>query len=168
MSDQYRQVDFDQRLTEDARSLDRYLMQYRYAIAAKKILENRMRRISTDFAYRSPNFDGMPHSNYHADGNTAIIFRLSEIQDRINKQADKAMKNLTEIMDMIDYLEEGSLERKVIESRYIDMQGWFELRKTNHLSKSSATRYWKKGLYKLLEYKRVQEILRLHEGRPVN
>lgn len=151
-------------LSEDARVLDRYLMQYQYAIQAKKILENRMRRISSDFAYRSPSFDGMPKASGPSDWNTAIIYRLSEIQDRIRQQVEKASKSLADIMNIIDFLDVNSLERKVIESKYIDMNGWVELGRVNHASRSTSIRYWKKGLYQLLEYKRVQEILKEYEG----
>ncbi len=161
----HRQVEYDLALNEDARALDRYLMQYQYAIQAKKILENRMRRISSDFAYRSPNFDGMPRASGTTDWNTAIIYRLSEIQDRIRQQADRASKSLEDIMNVIDFLNVNSMERRIIESKYIDMSGWIEMCRLHHVSRSTAIRHWKKGLYKMLAYPRVQEILKEYEGR---
>ena len=62
-------------------------------------------------------------------------------------------------MNIIDFLPENSFERTIIENKYIDRMNWEKICNENHSSKSRTSRYWKKGLYKLLEYEKVRKTL---------
>lgn len=152
---------YEEQLTEDAVLLDRYLGQYKKCIERKKSLERRRNDIIKEFdnPLKGISYDGMPHGSGESLGCAALSFRLDEINTRIKEQMEKSVKVLAEIMDVIEFLPENSTERAIIEHRYIDRFRWEQICKVEHISRTPATRYWKKGLYQLLEFKKVQKIL---------
>lgn len=154
--------EYETRLSEEAESLNQYLNQYKYCIGNKKMLERRRIDIMKEFNYplSAVNMDGMPKGSSTGTGCAAISFRLDEIDTRIKLQIEQAEKFLTDIMSIIDFLPENSLERLIIETRYIDNYSWERVCRENHISRSPAIRHWKKGLYQLLEFKRVKQILK--------
>lgn len=156
---------YEEQLTPDAVLLDRYLSQYRKCIDRKKSLEGRRRDIIKEFdnPLKGVSYDGMPHGSGESLGCAALSFRLDEINTRIKDQMEKSVKVLAEIMDVIEFLPENSTERAIVEHRYIDRFRWEQICKVEHISRTPATRYWKKGLYQLLEFKKVQKILREYE-----
>lgn len=159
--------EFDEKLTDEAEVLNCYLFQYKECIGKKKSLERRMVEIRKEFDCPIPaiKMDGMPRGNSVGDGSVAsLVYRLDEIETKINEQIDKSTKILANIMNVIDFLPENSLERAIIENRYIDRMGWDRVCRENHASKSKINRYWKKGLYTLLEFKKVKQILKEYES----
>lgn len=155
----------NEQLSEDAALLNQYLNQYRYCIGTKKNLERRRDEIVREFDYplKAVSYDGMPRGSSQSVGCAALSFRLDEIDTRIQEQIDKATKVLTEIMNVIDFLPESSMERVIIEHRYIDRYNWERVCQLEHISRTPATRHWRKGLYQLLEFKKVQQILHDYE-----
>ncbi len=151
----------EERLTDRAEVLNRYLSQYKHSIGKKKILEVRREEILREFEspLKALNVDGMPKGNGSGVGCAAISYRLDEIDIRIKEQMEKSIKILSDIMDVIDFLPENSLERAIIENRYIDRYSWGRVCRENHISRTSAIRKWKKGLYMLLEFNRVKMII---------
>lgn len=151
----------ESRLTDEAELLDRYLSQYRYCIGKKKSLERRRAEIIREFdsPLSSAGIGGMPRGSGSGVGCAAISFRLDEIEARISGQIEAAMKILDDIMSVIDFLPENSLERMVVENRYIDRYRWDRICRENHISRTPATKSWRKGLYALLEFKKVRQIL---------
>lgn len=156
---------YEEQLTEDALLLDQYLLQYRRCINRKHDLERRRREIVKEFdsPLTGVSYDGMPHGNSEGVGCAALSFRLDEIDTRIKDQINKSIKVLTEIMNVIEFLPENSTERAIIERRYIDRLKWWQICKEENLSRTPATNYWRKGLYELLEFKKVQQIVREYE-----
>lgn len=150
------------RLTDEAELLDRYLNQYKCCIGKKRSLEIRREEIIREFDFPLPavKMDGMPRSSRSGEGCAAISFRLDEIETMIREQMGKAVKILSDIMDVIDLLPENSLERSIIENKYIDRYKWDRVCKENHISRTPATKSWRKGLYTLLESRKVQQILK--------
>lgn len=158
--------EFDERLSEEAEQLNSYLFQYRDCIAKKKNLERRKEEIRAEFSsYKSPSFDGMPKGSSFSNDPpvVALMFRLDEIDEKIGEQMNRASKLLSDIMNIIDLLPETTpeenLSKAIIENRYIDRFGWDRVCRENHCSRSKTSRYWKKGLYALLEFKKVKKIL---------
>lgn len=151
----------EERLTDRAEALNRYLSQYKQSIGKKKILEVRREEILREFEspLKALNVDGMPKGNGSGVGCAAISYRLDEIDVRIKEQMERSIKILSDIMDVIDFLPENSLERTIIENRYIDRYSWGRVCRENHISRTSAIRKWKKGLYMLLEFNRVKMII---------
>lgn len=157
-------IEFDEKLTDEAEALNQYLYQYRDSIRKKNILERRREEIRNEFNHplQGVSYDGMPHSCGVSVGSAAISYRLDEIDMKIADQIGKAQRLLIDIMNVIDFLDEKEydLSRCIIENRYIDRMSWEKIGKENHASKSKVCRNWKKGLYRLLEFKKVQEILK--------
>lgn len=155
--------EFDEKLTDEAEALNQYLYQYRDSIRKKNTLERRREEIRKEFNHplKGVSYDGMPHGSSVSVGSAAISYRLDEIDTKITEQITRAQKLLIDIMNIIDFLEEQEydLSRSIIENRYIDRMGWEKIGRENHASKSKVCRYWKKGLYRLLEFKKVQNIL---------
>ena len=103
--------------------------------------------------------DGMPRGNCHQSGCDTLPLRLDEIDTRIKAQIENTEQILVNIMDVINFLPESSMERAIIENRYIDCYNWEKVCKENHISRTPATKKWRKGLYILLEQQEVQKIL---------
>lgn len=152
---------YDDKLSKDAELLNQYLDQYRYCIRLKKSLEYRRKEIIKEFEYplSSVNYDGMPKGNSVGVGCAALAYRLDEIDTKIKEQMNNAAKALSDIMNVIEFLPESTLERSIIEHRYIDRYTWDRICRVEHISRTPANKHWKKGLYQLLEFKRVQQIL---------
>ncbi len=155
----------ESRLTDEAELLNQYLSQYKYCIGKKKSLERRRAEIIQEFdsPLGAVKMDGMPKGSSSGVGCAAISFRLDEIDTRIKEQIETSAKVLTDIMNVIDFLPENSLERSIIESRYIDRYDWNRVCRENHISRTPATKSWRKGLYMLLEFKKVKQILKEYE-----
>ena len=151
----------EEQLSPEAQLLDRYLSQYKRCIKHKRTLEHRRDEIIKEFDYPlgAVSYDGMPKGSGGGVGCASLSFRLDEINTRINAQLHKSTRVLANIMDVIEFLPENSMERSIIEHRYIDRMSWERICGEVHLSRTPATRYWKKGLYELLEFKRIQQIV---------
>ncbi|MDE7300303.1 MAG: hypothetical protein K2N94_16010, partial [Lachnospiraceae bacterium] len=154
--------DMEGRLTDEAELLNQYLSQYRYCINKKRILEKRRAEIIREFdsPLGAMKMDGMPRGSSSGVGCAALSFRLDEINTRIKEQMENAERVLADIMNVIDFLPENSLERSIIENRYIDRYNWERVCRENHISRTPATKKWRKGLYMILKYGKVKEILR--------
>ena len=160
-------IDFDKRLSDDAGSLNQYLYQYKDCIKTKKNLLRRREEIKAEL--KSPlaavqteklqTGKGKRH-----DRSVDILFRLDEIAERIQGQIDTAERKLNDIMSMMDFLPVDSLSRSIMENLYIDRWGWEKVCKENHISRSQAKRYWKQGLYTLLNMEKVKEIVKGFKG----
>lgn len=155
----------ENRLSSEAEMLDRYLSQYKYCIGQKKSLERRRAEIIQEFdnPLRAVKMDGMPRGISSGMGCAAISFRLDEIDTRIKGQIETAAKILTDIMSVIDFLPENSPERSIIENKYIDRYSWDRVCRENHISRTPAIKRWRKGLYMLLEFKKIKQILKEYQ-----
>lgn len=156
---------YEEPLDPEALLLDRYLKQYKRCIRRKHVLERRRDEIIKEFdnPLSGVSYDVASSSGGESLGCAALSFRLDEINTKINEQMDKSVKVLAEIMDIIDFLPENSMERSIIEHRYIDRLSWWQICKEENISRTPATNYWKKGLYDLLGFKRVRKILEEYE-----
>lgn len=155
----------ESKLTDEAELLNRYLSQYKYCIGKKKSLENRRAEIVKEF--NSPlgevKMGVMPRGGGSGVGCAALSFRLDEIDTRIKEQLEKSAKALADIMNIVDFLPENSIERSIIENRYIDRYSWKKVCQENHISRTPATKIWRKGLYMLLGFKKVRQLLKEYQ-----
>lgn len=143
--------------------LEEYLNQYYVGRMKKAQLEKRLKNIQQEmdepiggYGYSPVNYGG---TNKTGTGAASFVYRISEIETRIENQKSQIEKALLKVMDVMDFLEENSLERMVLELRFIDCKKWNIIEKETHLSRSSLFNYRNKGFKKLLEFKRVCQIL---------
>lgn len=150
---------YEEKLSEDAALLDRYLGQYNRCIKRKRSLERRRQDIINEFdsPLTGVSYDGMPHGNGESVGCAALSYRLDEINTKIKEQMEKSVKVLAAIMNAIEFLPENSIERSILEHRYIDRMSWKRICIEEHLTRTPATNHWRKGLYQLLEFKKIQQ-----------
>lgn len=149
---------------DDKELLKEYLNQYYSGRIKRTQLEKRLKNIRTEmdapiggYGYSPVNYGG---TNKVGPGAASFVFRMSEIETRIEDQKRRVEKALLKVMDIMDFLEESSTERMVLELRFIDCKSWAAIEKEMHLSRSSLFSYQDKALEKLLEFKKVRLILR--------
>lgn len=161
-----RLIDFDKRLSEDAGDLNQYLYQYKDCVRTKKNLLRRREEIKAEL--KSPlsavQTEKLSSGKKKNDRSVDVLFRLDEIAERIQEQIDTAERKLNDIMSLMDFLPVDSLSRSIMENLYIDRWDWEKVCKENHISRSQAKRYWKQGLYTLLNMEKVKEIVKGFKG----
>lgn len=149
----------DERLSK---ALKAYLGQYSGAIRRRRILEQRLKAVCKEM---DTPIGGISYSpvNYSSGsisvGSAAFTLRKSEIEARIREQKIKAETDLLRIMDILEYLDQNSDERNILELRYIDMKSWGEIVHMMHMSRSNCFNYRDKGIDMLLTFKRVVKIV---------
>lgn len=121
---------------DERRTLKQYLTRYYRAKEKQAILQDRLVQLRYEL-------------RRHEDIDT------SEIEARIQKQAEREKKIVLEIMDILDFLPADTTERMIMELRHIDCKSWIEIQKTVHLTRTPCYDYYNKGLDKLLESEEV-------------
>lgn len=150
----------NKKLSVAAKKLDKKLFKYRNCLEAITALEERRELIKSTFSYiPTITLDGMPKGSNKGDGAARLTMRLDEVDTKIKLQLDKATQMLIEIMDIISLLPELTDERLIFELKYLDGYNHDEIADRIHMSRSSINRKWKKGLYQLLERKKVKKAL---------
>lgn len=153
---------YKEKLTAEAVVLDKYLSMYNRCKNRKNSLERRKDAIVQEFEspLRATVADGMPRGSSSGIGCAALSYELDEIRTRIDEKIKEMEKKYVKINDVIEFLPENSTERAILEYKYIDNYSWSEICKLENMSRTPATQYWRKGLYKLLEFAKVQAIVR--------
>ena len=88
-----------------------------------------------------------------------MVFRLAEVEDRIEAQRAAMGRAVTMVMDLIDLLPENSMERTVVELRHIDCKKWERICKEVHMSRSRVNDYYNADLDTILSNKRAQKLV---------
>ena len=95
-----------------------YLQQYHMARERRRILERRHDVLARELNAPAPGttYRTMPASRPAADseGAVSVVFRLSEVEERIEAQRVAMGRAVTMVMDLIDLLPENSMERTVV------------------------------------------------------
>ena len=139
-----------------------YLQQYHTAVGKKRILEERHRVLSSEL--RAPSTGSAfrltpPIKPTKTDGSVSVVFRISEVEDRIEEQREEMAKAVLNVMDLIDVLPANSTERTVVEMRHIDCRGWDKIAEALYMSRSNVFNYYNAALDKILENKRNRKLL---------
>ncbi len=148
---------------KDKKLLKQYLNQYYISKAKRLQLEKRLKNIREEMntpigglGYSPVNYGG---TNQVGLGAASFVYRMSEIETRIGEQKTRVENALLKVMDIMDFLEEDSKERMILELRFIDIESWDTIAHKMYLSRSSCFNYQNKALKKLLSYKKVRMIL---------
>lgn len=127
----------------------RYLQQYHAAKQKKRILEERRRTLSEEL--RGPStaqaFRATPSAKpVHPDGAGALVFQIEDVEERIGAQQAEMARAVQNVMDLIDLLPIGSMERTVVEMRHIDSRKWERIASEVHMSRSRVIDYYNAAL----------------------
>ena len=123
-------------MNEDERIfLKRYLSQYYRAKERQKILRERLADIRTELNPAGKN-----------GRNTSLAIKMAEIEDRIAQQSEIEATAILDIMEVLEFLPQDSVEREIMEMRHIDCKPWNEIMRTIHLSRAPCFRRYSTGL----------------------
>lgn len=153
---------FKGKLSPEAVALDKYLSTYNRCVNRKRSLERRQAAIKKEFEspLRAVPMSGMPRGSSTGVGCAALSYELDEINTRIDEKIEEMKKEYIKINDIIEFLPDNSTERSILEYKYIDGHSWNDICRLEHISKTPAIQYWRKGLYQLLEFAKIQSIVR--------
>ena len=140
-----------------------YLQQYHMARVGKKLLERRHDNLVRELkappvgsAYRT-----MPATRTPAntEGSVCVVFRIAEVEERIEDQREAMGKAVLQVMDLIDLLPQNSMERTVVELRHIDCKKWERICQEVHMSRSRVNDYYNAALEIIMENKRARKLV---------
>lgn len=124
--------------------LRKFLGQYTLAIKERERLENQKQRIERDYCGDIP----------------AAAMVAEEVQKKIDEQIRSNAALLVQIKDVLNYLPENSIQRKVLDAVYIDGMSWIQVERHFNYSSASVKRYAAAGLDELLKYERIRELIK--------
>ena len=149
---------------EDKELLKEYLNQYYICLMKRMQLEKRLKIIREEmdtpiggYEYSPVNYGG---TNKVCSAATSFVYLMSEIETRIEHQKVRVEQALLNVMDIMDFLQENSTERMVLELRFIDCKPWANIEKEMHLSRRSLFAYQNRALEKLLGFKKVRAVMK--------
>ena len=128
----------------ERKKLRAFLGQYILAVQERDRLENQRSRIEQ--SYR--------------DGTPAAKMIVEEVQKQIDEQISKIAVLLVRVKDILNYLPENSMQRKVLDAVYIDGMSCLQCERHFNYSTASVKRYIAAGLDELLEYERIREFIK--------
>lgn len=143
-------------------AVKRYLQQYHAAKQKKRILEERRRTLSAELRGPStaPAFRATPSAKpVHPDGAGALVFQIADAEERIEAQQAEMARAVQNVMDLIDLLPMGSMERTVVEMRHIDSKTWEQIAKEVYLSRSAVFNYYNTALDRLARNEQSGKLL---------
>ena len=143
-------------------AIKEYLQQYHTARRMKRILERRHEALMRELRSPGPGSSAFratpPSHNGQTDGAVSVVFRIAEVEERIENQREEMAKAVLRVMDMIDLLPQNSMERTVVELRHIDCKGWEQIAREVYMSRSAVFNYYNAALDLLLSYKRAGKL----------
>ena len=149
-------------------AVKRYLQQYHAAKQKKRILEERRRTLSAELRGPStaPAFRAMPSAKpVHPDGAGTLVFQIADVEERIEAQQSEMAKAVQNVMDLIDLLPIGSMERTVVEMRHVDSRKWERIASEVHMSRSRVIDYYNAALDALAANEKSVEVIGLGKAQ---
>lgn len=138
-----------------------YLSQYSLAISEKHRLERRLSQIRWDMTRLHGRrlqdaARGRKGWDKRDGGGTALVVKADEIERRIMEQTAVACDALLCIFDVMDHLPLLSIERIVLEMRYIDLSPWSFISKEMDISRSRLFDHQNAGIDLLLSVPEIR------------
>lgn len=146
----------------DREAVKQYLQQYHVAKTKKTILENRRRALSEELrspASARPFGMATAGKNTTQDKTVSVVIRISEVEERIEKQREEMAKAVLNVMDIIDLLPANSVERSIVEMRHIDGMTWERIADAVPMARSNVINHYNDALETLLTYKRTEKLV---------
>ncbi|MCD8348795.1 MAG: hypothetical protein LUD16_12825 [Lachnospiraceae bacterium] len=110
-------------------------------------------------------YDPLPAHTGNSDGAAGIIFKISEIEERIYAQKAEIEKCILQVMDIIDHLPADSIEREICEMRHIDMMSWQEIQSAIPMSRSQCNRRYNAALDILVQNEHIVRLIEENKDR---
>lgn len=85
----------------------------------------------------------------------------TEIEAKLRTQKREAKKSTLQIMEILDFLPQGSTERTIMELRHIDCKTWTQVQRAVFLTPSPCYERYNKGLDALLKITKVRTMIGL-------
>lgn len=85
----------------------------------------------------------------------------TEIEAKLRTQKREAKKSTLQIMEILDFLPQGSTERTIMELRHIDCKTWTQVQRAAFLTPSPCYERYNKGLDALLGIDKVRSMVGL-------
>lgn len=142
----------------DTEKLKEYLGRYRTALKRKNSLQERLRSLSMemDIPLHAVTYSGMPKTSDSSDGVASIVIRKCEIEDKVHKQMELVVDILLNIMTILDYLPADSIEREILEYRYLDGKKWSDVEAESGYTRSACFAYHDSALKQLISFEKVK------------
>ncbi len=143
---------------EDARDVLKWMLnQVRRAEAHKKELTERLNRINEERKnpIGSPGYDPMPRSSGTGDGAASILFKLADIEERIYDQRTEIENSYVKVMDIIDFIPQGEIARRIFELRHLDGLNMGDTADAIPMSKSRCYDIYNETIDKLLDFPKI-------------
>lgn len=145
------------------KTLKEYLGRYADARARKNQLEKRLRSIRTemDTPIGGRGYKPTPHSctNTISDQSASFLLRMAEIEERILEEKNLESRYMLEVMEIMDYLGKDTVERRILECRYIDVERMEQIASREHMSRKSCYQHLNRGIQELTQFKKVKAVL---------
>jgi hypothetical protein len=128
------------------------------AEAHKDELTERLMRINAErnAPIGAAGYEPLPRTQTPSAGAASILFKLSEIEDRIYEQKAEIEKSIVRVMDIIDFIPQHEIARRIFELRYIDMKGWGEIADAIPIARSGCYDHHNRAIDKLLDFPKIQ------------
>ena len=136
------------------------------AKARKNLLDRRLKMINLE--RESPiggrGYDPLPHSSgTSSNGAASITMKLADIEEKIYHQKEEIDKAIVTVMDIMDYLPDGSLERDICEMRHIDLMRWQDIQEAIPMCRSQCYKRYNKAIALLLQNGRIRKIVTIRQ-----
>lgn len=152
---------------EDAREVLKWMLnQVKRAEAHKRELTERLMRINAEREnpIGSPGYDPMPRSSGTGDGAASILFKLADIEDRIYEQRTEIENSYVKVMDIIDFIPQGEIARRIFELRHLDGLNMGDAADAIPMSKSRCYDIYNETLDKLLDFPKISLMVQENEA----
>ena len=123
----------------ERRILKKFLQRYYRMRKQQETLQARLQRMRSDFR----------------DNDS------TEIEAKLRTQKREAKKSTLQIMEILDFLPQGSTERTIMELRHIDCKTWTQVQRAVFLTPSPCYERYNKGLDALLGIDKVRSMVGL-------
>lgn len=110
------------------------LQQYHTARQGLRILAARRRTLLLEL-------QGPDYAHARMD-DTDIPAQIAGVEARIDRQQAELAGIVQSVMDLVDLLPVGSMERTVVELRHIDCKSWERIAATTHMSRSAVFNHY--------------------------
>lgn len=149
---------------EERNDLRNFLWKYNDCKKRKKQLETRLKDIQKEMSMPigGIGYSPTPHSttNNVGAGAAGFTIKMAEIEDRIIKQNEEMERAMIAVMDVMNFLDEGDTDRRIMEYRYIDGKDWRSIESIENMTRQAANNHLNAGLNKLLEFKKIRVMIK--------